>query len=119
MATRKETGTLQHVRAGKARQVAQAQRQKALAPQVKHCYILDVDVTVLVEYPDYRGPHNKGPEGAIYCENIVPCYQADRRCRYSGISPLFPDPFYPRERVPEEVEPEPGLEDAPVPARED
>ena len=113
--TRKETGTLQHVRAGKTRQVAQAQRQKALAPQVKHCYILDRDVTVLVEYPDYRGPHNKGSEGAIYCENIVPCYQEDRRCRYSGISPLFPDPFLPREPVCPDEDPESCSQD-PVPA---
>jgi hypothetical protein len=99
-----EASPLQHVRAGKSRQVAQALRQKALEPQVKHCYLLDIDVTVLVEYPDYKGPHHKGPEGAIYCENIVPCYQADRRCRYSGISPLFPDPFLPREPNPSEGE---------------
>jgi len=94
------------VRAGKSRQVAQALRQKALEPQVKHCYLLDMEVTVLVEYPDYKGPHHKGSEGAIYCENIVPCYQADRRCRYSGISPLFPDPFLPREPNPSEGETE-------------
>ena len=65
-------------------------------------------MTILVEYPDYKGPHHKGPEGAIYCENILPCYQADRRCRYSGISPLFPDPFLPREPV--AVDPAPEAE---------
>lgn len=103
----KETSPLQHVTAGqqKRQQEAQALKQKALMPQVKRCYILDLDVTVLVEYPDYRGPHHKGEEGAIYCENIVPCYQANRNCRYSGISPLFADPFMPRER-PESVESE-------------
>ncbi len=69
-----------------------------------------MEVTVLVEYPDYKGPHHKGPEGAIYCENIVPCYQADRRCRYSGISPLFPDPFLPREPLPAEAPSEDTLE---------
>jgi len=104
--TFEEASPLQHVRAGKSRQVAQALRQKALEPQVKHCYLLDMDVTVLVEFPDYKGPHHKGPEGAIYCENIVPCYQADRRCRYSGISPLFPDPFLPRDPKPTEAEAE-------------
>lgn len=84
------------------RQEAQALRQKALEPSVRRCHILDIDVTVLVEYPDYKGPHHKGPEGELYCENIVACYQANRRCRYSGISPLFPDPFLPRERPEEE-----------------
>lgn len=110
-----EMKPLQHVKQDRKRQAAHALRQKALEPQVKHCHILDIDVTVLVEYPDYRGPHHKGAEGAIYCENIVPCYQANRECRYSGISPLYPDPFLPRElpqqpeaaeEAPEEREPE-------------
>ena len=109
--------TLQHVKAGRKRQEAQALRQKALEPQVKRCYLLHVDVSVLVEYPDYKGPHHKGREGAIYCENIVPCYQANRECRYSGISPLYPDPFLPRERPepPEEedLDPEGEPEDEP------
>jgi hypothetical protein len=96
-------------------------KQKALAPQRRHCYIRDIDVSILVEYPDYRGPHNKGPEGAIYCEHIVHCYQNNIKCRYSGISPLYPDPFVPRERVVPfdseesagEAEPEPpGVQEA-------
>ncbi|MEW6280672.1 MAG: hypothetical protein AB1758_18750 [Candidatus Eremiobacterota bacterium] len=96
-------------------------RQKALEPHKRHCYILELEVTVLVEFPDYKGPHCKGAEGAIYCENIINCYQNNVKCRYSGISPLYPDPFYPREK-PEAAEeapsggeplPEPELEEAP------
>ncbi len=73
-------------------------RQKALEPLKRHCYILDKEVSILVEYPDYKGPHHKGEEGAIYCENIVNCYQNCVKCKYSGISPLYDDPFYPREK---------------------
>ncbi len=73
--------------------VAQQLKQKALEPQQRQCFIMKKQVNILVEYPDYKGPHFKGPEGAIYCENILECYQKDIRCRYSGISPLFRDPF--------------------------
>lgn len=76
---------------------AQQLKQKALEPQQRQCHIMKKKVNILVEYPDYKGPHYKGPEGAIYCENILECYQKDIRCRYSGISPLFPDPFLPRD----------------------
>lgn len=84
-------------------------RQKALEPLKRHCYILDKEVSILVEYPDYKGPHHKGEEGAIYCENIVNCYQNNVKCRYSGISPLYADPFYPREKpvAPESSENDP------------
>ncbi len=82
----------------KAKQAeAQQLKQKALEPQQRHCYIQKKQVNILVEYPDYKGPHFKGPEGAIYCENILECYQADVKCRYSGISPLYRDPFLPTE----------------------
>lgn len=82
----------------KAKQAeAQQLKQKALEPQQRQCFIMKKMVNILVEYPDYKGPHFKGPEGAIYCENILECYQKDIRCRYSGISPLFPDPFLPRD----------------------
>ncbi len=82
----------------KAKQAeAQQLKQKALEPQQRQCHIMKKKVNILVEYPDYKGPHYKGPEGAIYCENILECYQKDIRCRYSGISPLFPDPFLPRD----------------------
>lgn len=82
----------------KAKQAeAQQLKQKALEPQQRQCFIRKIKVNILVEYPDYKGPHFKGPEGAIYCENILECYQKDLRCRYSGISPLFPDPFLPRD----------------------
>lgn len=83
---------------------AQELKQKALEPQERHCYIQKKKVNILVEYLDYNGPHDKGPEGAIYCENILECYQANVRCRYSGISPLFDDPFIPRGDEEEEAE---------------
>ena len=83
---------------------AQELRQKALEPQERHCYIQKKKVNILVEYLDYKDPFDKGPEGAIYCENILECYQKDVRCRYSGISPLFDDPFIPRGDEEEESE---------------
>ncbi|MBM3460606.1 MAG: hypothetical protein FJX76_00705 [Armatimonadetes bacterium] len=75
------------------RRVEAQLRQKALLPEERFCRIIRQRITVLIEYEDYKGPHHKGPEGMVYCENIVPCYQANRQCRYSGISPLYPDPF--------------------------
>lgn len=83
---------------------AQELRQKALEPQERYCYIKKKKVNILIEYLDYKGPFDKGPEGAIYCENIVECYQQNVRCRYSGISPLFDDPFLPRGDEDEESE---------------
>ena len=97
---------------------AQELRQKALEPQERHCYIMKKKVNILVEYLDYKDPHDKGPEGAIYCENILECYQNNVRCRYSGISPLFDDPFIPRgdedeeESDEEAAEPEEELQEA-------
>lgn len=76
-------------------QQAKAQRAKALEPQIRHCYILDFDVHILVEYPDYKNPNVKGQEGEIYCSNILSCYHNKIKCRWSGISPLYPDPFSP------------------------
>ena len=81
-------------------------KQKALEPQCRHCYIRKLEINILIEYPDYKSPNNKGPEGAIFCENIVECYQANIRCRYSGLSPLYPDPFLPREEEEEAAEEE-------------
>ncbi len=88
----REVPSLRNTQAAEAQQL----KQKALEPQQRQCYIMKKKVSILVEYPDYKGPHFKGPEGAIYCENILECYQKNIRCRYSGISPLFPDPFIPR-----------------------
>lgn len=75
-------------------------RRKALQPEERFCKILRKTVTILVEYPDYHSPMNKGAEGEIYCSNIIECYQNNIQCRYSGISPLYPDPF---EGVPRDV----------------
>ena len=85
---------------------AVALKQKALEPQCRFCYIQRKDVNILVEYPDYKNPYAKGPEGAIYCENIVECYQQNIKCRYSGLSPLYDDPFLPRELGPDPEQPE-------------
>lgn len=68
-------------------------RAKALLPEERFCRIRRKRITVLVEYEDYRNPHNKGPEGTLYCESIVECYQENVQCRYSGLSPSYPDPF--------------------------
>jgi len=92
---------------------AQELRQKALEPQERHCYIMKKKVNILVEYLDYKGPQSKGPEGAIYCENILECYQKNIRCRYSGISPLFDDPFLPRGDEDEDDESDSSEESAP------
>jgi hypothetical protein len=75
-------------------------RRKALQPEERYCRILRKRVTILVEYMDYHTPHNRGAEGEIYCSNIIQCYQKNIQCRYSGISPLYPDPF---EGVPRDV----------------
>ncbi len=85
---------------------AAALKQKALEPHCRHCYIQNKMVNILVEFPDYKGPHFKGAEGAIYCENIVECYQANVKCRYSGLSPLYPDPFLERDFPEEDPEEE-------------
>lgn len=85
------------------KRVAAAQQQvrrKALQPEERYCRILRKPVTILVEYPDYHTPMNKGVSGEVYCSNIIPCYQNNVQCRYSGISPLYPDPF---EGVPRDV----------------
>lgn len=99
------------LRRAKAAQ-AEELRQKALEPQERHCYIQKKKINILVEYLDYKSPHNKGPEGAIYCENILECYQANVRCRYSGISPLFDDPFLPRGDEDEEEDEDEDLEES-------
>jgi hypothetical protein len=91
---------------------AQELKQKALEPQERHCYIQKKKVNILVEYLDYKDSHDKGPEGAIYCEHILECYQANIRCRYSGISPLFDDPFVPRSDDEEEKDEEPDSDES-------
>jgi hypothetical protein len=75
------------------KQVEVARRQKALEAEVRYCRILKKKVTVLKEYLDYKHRSCKGEAGTIYCENIIDCYQNNIKCKYSGISPLYPDPF--------------------------
>lgn len=74
-------------------QAHQQLKRKALEPQERHCRILDKKVNILVEYDDYRSPVLKGEGATIYCEHILECYRNNVRCKYSGISPLFIDPF--------------------------
>jgi len=95
----------QKVKVKRLAQKAQAAKamEKALEPKERFCRILKKKVLTLTEYGDYKSRFNKGEPGTIYCENIIPCYQKNIECRYSGISPLFPDPFFP-ELTPEEIE---------------
>ncbi len=72
-------------------------RMKALEPKRMFCTLINKKVTVLMEYDDYRNSRNKGASDTCYCENIIPCYGEGRKCRYSGISPLYPDPLVPEE----------------------
>lgn len=74
---------------------AKMQRAKAMEPMIRHCFIMDLDVHILVEYPEYKNPNYKGPAGEIYCSNILHCFHNDVKCRWSGISPHYPDPFNP------------------------
>lgn len=100
---------MSEIRIGRHKKLeAQQLKQKALEPHVRRCYITKRDVSILIEYDDYKGPRNKGPEGSIFCEHILECYQKDVRCKYSGISPLFADPFL--KRLEDEEEDEEGSE---------
>jgi len=54
-------------------------------------------VCVLLEYQDYKNFRYKGDQDTLYCENIIDCYHNRRPCRYSGISPSYPDPLIPIE----------------------
>jgi hypothetical protein len=73
----------------------QQYKQKALEPRELFCALLKKRVCILVEYSDYKSSHYKGDQGTIYCENIIECYHNNMRCRYSGISPSYPDPLVP------------------------
>jgi hypothetical protein len=84
----------------------QALRKKALEPHERYCRILKKKVNILIEYFDYKSPTHKGEEGTIYCENILDCYQNEVKCKYSGISPLYPDPFWGTAEAPEAWEEE-------------
>lgn len=68
-------------------------KTKALEPRKMFCAIKKKKVTVLFEYSDYRNRHFKGAPDTCYCECIISCYNEGVRCRYSGISPLYPDPL--------------------------
>lgn len=72
-------------------------KKKALEPQERYCTLQKKKVCILVEYQDYKSSHYKGDQGTIYCENIVECYHNRIPCRYSGISPSYPDPLIPVE----------------------
>ncbi|MBQ7567840.1 hypothetical protein IJT17_03455 [bacterium] len=65
----------------------------AQEPAERYCYIKEKKVQILIIYPEYRNPYDKGKPGDICCANIIECYSEHVKCRYSGISPLYPDPF--------------------------
>lgn len=77
-------------------------KKRALEPKNMFCSMLKKKVLVLVEYDDYKNRNNKGFPGTYYCENIISCYGKGKKCRYSGISPLYPDPLIPEEFSEEE-----------------
>ncbi len=80
----------------KAAQKAKA--RQASKPEVRFCNIKQKKVTVLVNYPEYVDSRHKGRVGDVYCECILECYRDSVQCRYSGITPLYPDPFSPATR---------------------
>lgn len=82
-------------------QKAEELKRKAVESQERFCHILKKKVTILTEYIDYKSAADKGEAGSIYCGNIIPCYHNDVKCKYSGISPLFRDPFIPDDEEPE------------------
>lgn len=67
--------------------------RRALERMKRYCYITEREVTVCVEYPHYRSFYSKGPEGDVFCEYLRECYEEGKKCRYSGISACYPDPF--------------------------
>ena len=81
------------VRVNRQYQEARAERRLAQQPEERYCRIKDKKVTVIVVYPDYRNFYDKGEPGDMCCSNIIDCYSENVKCRYSGISPLYPDPF--------------------------
>lgn len=83
-------GELEQVRKIK---VKYESKQKALEPKQLLCKILQKKVTILVEYLDYKGKYHPSEIGEIFCSNMLQCYQNKIKCKYSGISKFFPDPF--------------------------
>lgn len=86
----------------RAHKEERARKRRALEPKSCWCRITGRRVTVNIEYPDYVSAYNKGPQGDIYCENLIECYYKHIQCRYSGISRTFPDPFSDSESAEEE-----------------
>ena len=68
---------------------------RALEPQKMLCLLINKEVSVLLEYSDYKNRNNKGAVGTVYCENIIDCFHNKRHCKYSGISPSYADPLVP------------------------
>lgn len=80
---------------------SQSRKTKALEPKHMYCTLIKKRVAVLQEYDDYKNRNNKGFSETYYCENIIPCYNVGQKCKYSGISPLYPNPLIPVEFVEE------------------
>lgn len=92
-------------------------KRKALEPHERFCTLLKKKVTILAEYEDYKNYRNKGEVGTIYCSNIIPCYHDEMKCKYSGLSPLYPDPLEPLELHQEELQQEErGKKEEPPPS---
>lgn len=68
-------------------------KRRAMEPKQLFCKILQKNVTVIIEHIDYKGSYYPSQVGEIFCSNILECYQNGIKCKYSGISKFFPDPF--------------------------
>ncbi|MDQ7825662.1 MAG: hypothetical protein RDV48_22875 [Candidatus Eremiobacteraeota bacterium] len=86
-------------------------KAKALEPQERFCALIKKRVCILIEYQDYKSINVKGEPGTLYCENIIDCYQNDRHCKWSGISPSYPDPLVPLEEMARFLEPGESVEE--------
>lgn len=76
-------------------------KARALEPKAFYCNLTKRNISALVEYSDYKHRNQKGEPGTIYCEHIIECYHNKERCRYSGISPSYPDPLGPPRENPD------------------
>lgn len=68
-------------------------RKRALEAKELICKILQKKVTVMIEYLDYKSIYDYSQTSELFCSNMLECYQNNIKCKYSGISKFFPDPF--------------------------
>ncbi len=69
------------------------QQRKAIQPREMFCKILQKPVVMVIEYLDYKGSPYWHSNYQAFCSNMVFCYNNNIKCKYSGISAFYPDPF--------------------------